>query len=127
MDAALCQRVWRGERAGVAAGTSSFFRATVPALDSFSLKQLDFNRGVVIRSFTYFSIRPHVERLGLQLETAYSCLLNYLLRPKPAVQAFIAQYTSLFSLPEYFVVGLQVRTGDLAMVRIGFSSLPRRN
>ncbi|GAA6043644.1 hypothetical protein JCM8097_000852 [Rhodosporidiobolus ruineniae] len=77
--------------------------------------QLNFNRGVVIRSFSYPSIRPHLDRLGLKLETAYSCLINYLLRPKPAVLAFIHQYTSLFSLPEYFVIGLQVRTGDTSM------------
>ncbi|GAA6005241.1 hypothetical protein JCM10207_002909 [Rhodosporidiobolus poonsookiae] len=77
--------------------------------------QLDFNRGVVIRSFSYPSIRPHLDRLGLKLETAYSCLINYLLRPKAAVLAYIAQYSSVFSLPEYFVIGLQIRTGDTSM------------
>ncbi|GAA5831187.1 hypothetical protein JCM11251_007788 [Rhodosporidiobolus azoricus] len=77
--------------------------------------QLDFNRGVVIRSFSYPSIRPHLDRLGLKLDTAYSCLINYLLRPKASVLAFIAQYTSLMALPEYFVIGIQVRTGDQSM------------
>jgi hypothetical protein len=77
--------------------------------------QLNFNRGVVIRSFNYTSVRPRLEKLGLKLDTAYSCLLRYLLRPKAAVLAFVAQYTSFFSLPENFVIGLQVRTGDLSM------------
>jgi len=82
------------------------------------LSQLEFNRGVVIRSFTYESVAPALESLGLKLTTAYSCLLNYLIRPKRAVLEFIAQYTSLFSLPEYFVIGLQIRTGDLSMVSL---------
>ncbi|GAA5919297.1 hypothetical protein JCM6882_007830 [Rhodosporidiobolus microsporus] len=77
--------------------------------------QLDFNRGVVIRSFSYPSIRPHLDRLGLKLDIVYSCLINYLLRPKAAVLDFIAQYSSLFALPEFFVVGIQVRTGDQSM------------
>ncbi|GAA5988297.1 hypothetical protein JCM11641_006654 [Rhodosporidiobolus odoratus] len=91
------------------------FVAEYGSKDSTPWLQLDFNRGVVIRSFSYPPIKPHLDRLGLKLESAYSCLLNYLLRPKPAVLAFIAQYTSMFALPEYFVVGLQVRTGDNAM------------
>ncbi|GAA5960409.1 hypothetical protein JCM3765_007502 [Sporobolomyces pararoseus] len=77
--------------------------------------KLAFNRGVVIRSFSYDSVAPLLENLGLNLTTAYSCLLNYLVRPKRAVLDFITQYTSLFSLPEYFVVGIQVRTGDTSM------------
>ncbi|GAA6008625.1 hypothetical protein JCM11491_003373 [Sporobolomyces phaffii] len=77
--------------------------------------KLAFNRGVVIRSFTYDTVAPLLENLGLNVSTAYSCLLNYLIRPKRAVLDFITQYTSLFSLPEYFVVGIQVRTGDTSM------------
>ncbi|BGP53273.1 hypothetical protein JCM8202v2_000832 [Rhodotorula sphaerocarpa] len=77
--------------------------------------QVDFNRGIVMRSFSYPSIKPHLDRLGLKASTAYSCLINYLLRPKPAALAFISQYTSFFALPENFVIGIQVRTGDLSM------------
>ncbi|TNY24182.1 Proteophosphoglycan ppg4 [Rhodotorula diobovata] len=77
--------------------------------------QLDFNRGVIIRSWTYKQIAPLLDNLGLKAMTAYSCLINYLLRPKPAALAFIAQYTSFFSLPENFVIGIQIRTGDLSM------------
>ncbi|GAA5892338.1 hypothetical protein JCM8208_001515 [Rhodotorula glutinis] len=77
--------------------------------------QLDFNRGVVIRSWTYKQVAPLLDDLGLKASTAYSCLINYLLRPKPAALAFIAQYTSLFALPENFVIGIQIRTGDLSM------------
>ncbi|GAA5860561.1 hypothetical protein JCM1840_000300 [Sporobolomyces johnsonii] len=77
--------------------------------------QFDFNRGVVLRSFTYPDVAPLVHSLGLKVTTAYSCLLNYLIRPKAAALAFIAQYTSFFSLPEIFVIGLQIRTGDVSM------------
>lgn len=86
-------------------------------LTPLSLLQLDFNRGVVIRSWTYKQVAPLLDDLGLKASTAYSCLINYLLRPKPAALAFIAQYTSLFALPENFVIGIQIRTGDLSMVR----------
>ncbi|GAA5924173.1 uncharacterized protein JCM15063_005565 [Sporobolomyces koalae] len=77
--------------------------------------KLAFNRGVVIRSYAYDTVAPQLETLGLKLETAYSCLLNYLVRPKRVVLAFIAQYTSVFALPEYFVIGIQIRTGDTSM------------
>lgn len=82
--------------------------------------QVDFNRGIVMRSFSYPRIRPHLDRLGLQVTTAYSCLIQYLFRPKPAVLAFVAEYASFFALPEVFVIGIQIRTGDLSMV----SSVP---
>ncbi|GAA5955697.1 hypothetical protein JCM21900_005088 [Sporobolomyces salmonicolor] len=84
-------------------------RKTIPWL------RFDFNRGVVLRSFTYPDVAPLVHSLGFTVTTAYSCLLNYLVRPKAAVLAFIAQYTSFFSLPENFVIGLQIRTGDVSM------------
>ncbi|BGO88739.1 hypothetical protein NBRC10512_005188 [Rhodotorula toruloides] len=77
--------------------------------------QLDFNRGVIIRSFSYPKIGETMSSLGFKMTTAYSCLINYLLRPKPAVLAFIAQYTSFFALPENYVIGIQIRTGDLSM------------
>lgn len=77
--------------------------------------QIDFNRGVVMRSFSYPTIKPHLDKIGLKVTTAYACLIKYLFRPKPAVLAFIAQYTSFFALPENFVIGIQIRTGDLSL------------
>lgn len=77
--------------------------------------QIDFNRGVVMRSFSYPTIKPHLDKIGLKVTTAYACLIKYLFRPKPAVLAFIAQYTSLFALPGNFVIGIQIRTGDLSL------------
>ncbi|GAA5895382.1 hypothetical protein JCM5296_002392 [Sporobolomyces johnsonii] len=78
--------------------------------------RLKMNRGVSIRSFHYPTIAPRLHSLGLRLTTAYSCLLNYLIRPKAAALAFITQYTSVFSLPEYFVIGIQIRTGDASLI-----------
>ncbi|GAA5988285.1 hypothetical protein JCM11641_006650 [Rhodosporidiobolus odoratus] len=77
--------------------------------------QLDINRGVVFRSFYYDALLPRIEELGIKFTTAYSCIMNYLFRPKPAALNFITQYTSLFSLPEVFSIGIQVRTGDGSM------------
>ncbi|GAA5857700.1 hypothetical protein JCM8547_004335 [Rhodosporidiobolus lusitaniae] len=83
---------------------------------------LDINRGVVFRSFYYDAVKPRLEELGLQMSTAYSCLTSFLLRPKPAILKFITQYTSFFSLPENYVVGLQIRTGDSSMLNGGFDT-----
>ncbi|GAA5883241.1 hypothetical protein JCM3774_000640 [Rhodotorula dairenensis] len=77
--------------------------------------QVDFNRGIVMRSFAYPKIKPHLDRLGLRITTAYSCLIQYLFRPKPAVLEFVSRYASFFALPEVFVLGIQIRTGDLSM------------
>ncbi|GAA5857664.1 hypothetical protein JCM8547_004322 [Rhodosporidiobolus lusitaniae] len=78
--------------------------------------QMDFNRGIVVRSFNYTeTIAPRLEKLGLTIDNAYSCLLGYLIRPKKSIMQFIAQYTSFFALPEVFTIGLQIRTGDLSI------------
>ncbi|GAA6030181.1 hypothetical protein JCM8097_009302 [Rhodosporidiobolus ruineniae] len=83
---------------------------------------MDINRGVTIRSFYYAKVIPRLEELGLRFTSIYSCLMNYLFRPKPAVLKFINYYTSLFSLPETFVVGLQIRTGDGNMFFAGYDT-----
>lgn len=85
--------------------------------------QLLVNRGLVLRSFYYPQVRPRLEELGMVYNTAYTCLMNYLIRPKAPVLEFVSQYTSFFSLPSVFVVGIQIRTGDDAMVIIFVSSL----
>lgn len=61
-------------------------------------------------------IRPHLDKLGLKPFSAFGCILNYLFRPKPPVLDFITEYTSLFSLPTVFAVGIQIRTGDAEMM-----------
>ncbi|GAA5831174.1 hypothetical protein JCM11251_007783 [Rhodosporidiobolus azoricus] len=91
------------------------FNETYGAGKNESWIQLDMNRGVVIRSFYYDNVQPVLEWMGLRATTAYNCLINYLLRPKAAALRFITQYTSLFSMPEYFTVGIQIRTGDWSM------------
>ncbi|GAA5903512.1 hypothetical protein JCM6882_006569, partial [Rhodosporidiobolus microsporus] len=91
------------------------FNETHGAGKNASWIQLDMNRGIVIRSFFYDEVVPKLEWMGLRITTAYSCLINYLLRPKASALRFITQYTSLFSLPEYFTVGIQIRTGDFSM------------
>lgn len=72
----------------------------------------------MLRSFYYPQARLRLEELGMVYATSYTCLMNYLIRPKAPVLEFINQYTSFFSLPSVFVIGIQVRTGDDAMVKI---------
>lgn len=100
----------------------STFEATKSAGKGSSwIRLASFNRGVTIRSFWYDQLDDRLEELGMKMQTAYSCLINYLLRPKPAVLAFITRYTSFFALPEVFTVGIQVRTGDGASSFLLFS------
>lgn len=73
------------------------------------------NRGFVLRAFAYPNVAKQLAELGLTHSTAYSCMLDYLIRPKPDVLSFVAQYTSLFSLPNFYSIAIQIRTGDLSM------------
>ncbi|GJN94369.1 hypothetical protein Rhopal_007448-T1 [Rhodotorula paludigena] len=65
--------------------------------------------------FHTFATDYAAEALGFKLNTMYSCLINYLIRPKAAAIALIAQYTSFFAMPRNFVIGVQIRTGDKNM------------
>lgn len=60
-------------------------------------------------------MQNRISALKLKPLNAFSCILNYLFRPKPTALAFIADYTSVFSLPSVFSVGIQIRTGDASM------------
>ncbi|KAL8290250.1 hypothetical protein RQP46_003189 [Phenoliferia psychrophenolica] len=73
------------------------------------------NRGMVYRSFSYDHLQTRVTSLKLKPLTAFSCILNYLFRPKPAALGFISDYSSLFALPSVFSIGIQIRTGDASM------------
>lgn len=63
------------------------------------------------------SLVPQLAQLGFTMETAYVQIMHFLFRPKLEALMCIHEYTSLFSLPSFFVVGLQIRTGDFYMVR----------
>lgn len=76
------------------------------------------NRGLAIRSFTYPNISTRLLELGFTPTNVYSCLVDYLVRPKPAVLQFITEYTSFFALPSIFSITVQIRTGDSSMVSI---------
>ncbi|KAI5480294.1 putative glycosyltransferase [Pseudohyphozyma bogoriensis] len=74
------------------------------------------NRGALYRSFAGSpTAGPALRSMGLQPSTAYSCLLDYLVRPKLEATQFIAQYSALFALPQVFSVAIQIRTGDGSM------------
>lgn len=79
----------------------------------------DFNRGAMIRSLKSPSwVQAHKATFNMTIHNVYTCVTNYLFRPKPAVQAFIAQYSSYFALPSVFAIGIQIRTGDASIVRL---------
>ncbi|SCZ94389.1 BZ3501_MvSof-1269-A2-R1_Chr1-3g01309 [Microbotryum saponariae] len=73
------------------------------------------NRGMISRSFHYPTLQPRLQQLGLHPLTAFSCISNYLFKPKPAALDLITSYTSLMELPTVFSVGIQIRTGDESM------------
>lgn len=73
------------------------------------------NRGMIYRAFRYRRLQSRLHALDLKPHTAFSCILSYLFTPKPSAQEFINAYTSVFSLPSVFSVGIQIRTGDMSM------------
>ncbi|GAA6043645.1 hypothetical protein JCM8097_000853 [Rhodosporidiobolus ruineniae] len=73
------------------------------------------NRGIAINSTSNPSLAPQLSSLGLTTSTIYAQLVHYLFRPKLEALMFIHEYTSLFSLPSVFAIGIQVRTGDVYM------------
>ncbi|GAA5929823.1 uncharacterized protein JCM15063_004633 [Sporobolomyces koalae] len=73
------------------------------------------NRGMIFRSFQYKHLQKSIKRLGLEPTTAFSCINQYLFRPKPPARNLISEYTSVLSLPSVFSVGIHVRTGDRSM------------
>lgn len=73
------------------------------------------NRGMVYRAFKYKHLQKRIGQLGLQEQTAFSCISDYLFKPKPAALDLITQYTSVMTLPTVFSVGIHVRTGDQSM------------
>lgn len=70
---------------------------------------------MVYRSFKYKHLQKTIARLGLQDSSAFSCISEYLFKPKPAALDLITQYTSVMALPTVFSVGIHVRTGDQSM------------
>ncbi|KAK4699079.1 hypothetical protein P7C70_g7187, partial [Phenoliferia sp. Uapishka_3] len=73
------------------------------------------NRGMIYRSFSYSHLQNRVAKLKLKPLKAFSCILNYLFRPKPEALGFISDYSSVFALPSVFSIGVQIRTGDASM------------
>lgn len=80
-------------------------------------RQLEMNRGVVYGSFNYPEVSPLLEQIGFKSSTAFSCLLDYLIKPKHIIMTHVNAYSSFFSLPSVYSIGIQIRTGDAAMVR----------
>ena len=70
---------------------------------------------MVIKSHQEQSVSPTLDALELSRESSYACLLDFLFRPHADVLHFVTEYTSLFSLPTVFSVGIQIRVGDEAM------------
>ncbi|GAA5868445.1 hypothetical protein JCM3774_005382 [Rhodotorula dairenensis] len=95
-----------------------------PLTPGFELRDLAYrspwikffsNRGMVHRAFKYQHLQKRIGELGLREQTAFSCLSDYLFKPKPAALDLITQYTSVMALPTVFSVGIHIRTGDLSM------------
>ncbi|GAA5884367.1 hypothetical protein JCM6882_002245 [Rhodosporidiobolus microsporus] len=87
-----------------------------PNTKAASWYQIDaMNRGRVVGMFKNPHAAARLAQLGLTWDTAYAQLMRYLFRPKPPVLDFVHAYSSLFSLPSVYSVGIQIRTGDQSM------------
>ncbi|GAA6004518.1 uncharacterized protein JCM10292_005652 [Rhodotorula paludigena] len=73
------------------------------------------NRGMIYRSFKYKHLQKSLNRLGLEPNTAFACISEYLFKPKLPALDLITQYTSVLALPTVFSVGIHIRTGDQSM------------
>ncbi|KAI5475246.1 putative glycosyltransferase [Pseudohyphozyma bogoriensis] len=73
------------------------------------------NRGTVLRFFQTPSSAEPLYKLGMTPDSAYSCLIDYLIRPKMDVINFISQYMAFFELPSIYTISIQIRTGDASM------------
>ncbi|KDE05066.1 hypothetical protein MVLG_04507 [Microbotryum lychnidis-dioicae p1A1 Lamole] len=74
--------------------------------------QAQMNRGAAINSFGFASVEPTLRARGFDPETVYTCMTDFLIRPKINALRFITEYDSLFSLPTVFSIAIQIRTGD---------------
>ncbi|KDE04477.1 hypothetical protein, variant 2 [Microbotryum lychnidis-dioicae p1A1 Lamole] len=77
--------------------------------------QVSTNRGGVITSFDYSAVKPALLERGFDRTSAYSCMADFLFRPKRESMRFITEYDSVFSLPTVFSIAIQIRTGDSSM------------
>lgn len=78
---------------------------------------ISINRGKTIRMFEN---QKHITRLnatGLTPSTAFGCIVNYLIKPKPEV--FLPVLDQLHTMatltPDTLKIGIQIRTGDRTM------------
>lgn len=80
--------------------------------------KLALNRGGVMRLFRKGGkYEARLAEMGLEKTGAFSCIMQYALRPKKEILRHILSYTSFFALPQIFTVGIQIRTGDKSFVR----------
>lgn len=70
---------------------------------------------MIYRSFKYKHLQKSLNRLGLEPNTAFACISEYLFKPKLPALDLITQYTSVLALPTVFSVGIHIRTGDQSM------------
>ncbi|SGY16769.1 BQ5605_C012g06983 [Microbotryum silenes-dioicae] len=85
--------------------------------------QVSTNRGGVITSFDYSAVKPALLERGFDRTSAYSCMADFLFRPKRESMRFITEYDSVFSLPTVFSIAIQIRTGDSSMTNSGIDTV----
>lgn len=86
----------------------------------------DINRGAVMRHFNYPEYSSKLAELGLNKTSAFSCLMDFALRPSKSLLQHITAYTSYFALPQILSIGIQIRTGDATFVRYPLSLFSTR-
>ena len=75
------------------------------------------DKGMIFRTFDNALLAPRLRALGLQQETAFACLFDFLYRPtEAAVQAVRPQLEALLADPGALKIGMQIRIGDWQLI-----------
>lgn len=75
------------------------------------------DKGMVFRTFDNVLLVPRLRELGLQRETAFACLFDFLYHPtEAAVQAVHPQLEALLADPRALKIGMQIRIGDWQLI-----------
>eukprot|EP00898_Chlorokybus_atmophyticus_P000983 jgi/Chlat1/1886/Chrsp145S02206 len=73
---------------------------------------INFNRGVVSMAFRETGPQMRLQAMGLHPDTAFGCLLHFIMRPSSTVHSLFARYSQVLDDPTVFSVGIHIRTGD---------------
>lgn len=73
------------------------------------------NRGHTVALFDNSFIKPFLDGIGLSPATAFGCIVNYLLVPRPEIFADLGPQLKAINEHQGLKIGIQIRVGDAMM------------